>query len=324
MRLPKGRAILTNAKLEYVHFDNILADAKKERASKISGYLEIIYPDATEFLFLRRGEPFNAARFTRDGREVKTIQEVVERAKNSTGGVVNLYETSDELVTMVTMTFTAKPLFRGADMSKINVDQLFEKFKTGKFTGFLELKKGVELSYVRFKEGEAIKGFFIPKPEVALTTATLREVFNAMGQGEKLVIGAYEETLEGPIEQATPALVSLFLNTINRLAEELSEVVGPTLVRKTLDGSKGSVEIRFQFLKDFTVNEDGKVIGNTLASPESLANAFAEWVDTFVDGFRALLGKRLDNMLITALKDYRFALKSTAFVEHSKLKRILE
>jgi hypothetical protein len=39
MRLPKGRPVLQNAKLEYVHFDNILADSKKERASKISGYL---------------------------------------------------------------------------------------------------------------------------------------------------------------------------------------------------------------------------------------------------------------------------------------------
>jgi hypothetical protein len=29
MKFPKGRAVLSNAKLEFVHLDNILADNKK-------------------------------------------------------------------------------------------------------------------------------------------------------------------------------------------------------------------------------------------------------------------------------------------------------
>jgi len=324
MRLPKGRPVLQNAKLEYVHFDNILADSKKERASKISGYLEVIYPDCTEFLFLRRGEPFNAARFTRDGREAKNINEVVDKAKIASGGMVNLYETSDELVAMVVMTLSAKPLFKGADLGKINVDALFERLQKSKFNGFLELHKGVELSYVRFREGEAVKGFFIAKPEVPLTSSALRDLFSALGTGEALVIDAYEESPEVAIEQATPAMVTLFLNTINRLAQDLAGVVGPTLVKKTLEGSRMAVEMRYPFLKDFSVDGTGAVSGNTLISPSSLAKAFAEWTDTFVDSFRALLGKRLDQLVQNALKDYRFALRSTGFVESSKLARLME
>jgi len=324
MRLPKGRPVLQNAKLEYVHFDNILADSKKERASKISGYLEVIYPDCTEFLFLRRGEPFNASRFTREGREAKTINEVVEKAKVATGGMVNLYETSDELVAMVVMTLTAKPLFKGADLGKINVDALFDRLQKSKFNGFLELRKGVELSYVRFREGEAVKGFFIAKPEVPLTTPALRDLFSALGTGETLMIDAYEETSDTAIEQATPAMVTLFQNTLNRIAQDLAGVVGPTLVKKTLEGSKTAIELRYPFMKDFTVEGNGTVSGNTMTSPTALAKAFAEWTDTFVESFRALLGKRLDQLIQNALKDYRFALRSTGFVEISKLARLMD
>jgi hypothetical protein len=324
MRLPKGRPVLQNAKLEYVHFDHILADAKQERASKISGYLEVIYPDCTEFLFLRRGEPFNAARFTREGREARTINEVVEKAKTATGGMVNLYETSDELIAMTVMTLSAKPLFKGAELGKINVDALFDRLQKSKFNGFLELKKGVELSYVRFRDGEAVKGFFIAKPEVPLTSQALRDLFSALGTGETLVIDAYEETQDSAIEQATPAMVTLFLNTLNRIAQDLAGVVGPTLVKKTLEGSRASVEVRYSFMKDFSVDGTGSVSGNTLTSPTSLAKAFAEWTDTFVESFRALLGKRLDALIQNALKDYRFALKSTGFVESSRLARLME
>jgi hypothetical protein len=324
MRLPKGRPLLQNAKLEYINFDNILADAKKERASKISGYLEIIYPDGTEFLFLRHGEPFNAARFTREGRVAKTIHEVVHNAKTASGGMVNLYETSEELVAMVVMTLTAKPMFKGAGLGKINVDALFEKLQKSRFHGFLELRKGVELSYVRFKDGEAVKGFFIAKPEVPLTTPALRDLFSALGPGETLLIDAYQETQETAFEQATPAMVTLFQNTINRIAQDLADVVGPALVKKILEGSRANLAARYPFLKDFKVEGNGTVTGNTLTSPATLAKAFAEWTDSFAESFRSHLGKRLEPLIKNALRDYRFALKSTGFVESSKLSRLMD
>lgn len=316
--------MLQNAKLEYIAFDNILADAKKERASKISGYLEVIYPDGSEFLFLRRGEPFNAARFTRDGRAAKTIQEVVEKAKTASGGMVNLYETSEELVAMVVATLTAQPMFKGAGLGKINVDALFERLRNSRFNGFLELRKGVELSYVRFKGGEAVKGFFIAKPEVPITTQALRELFSALGPEETLLIDGYEESQETAIEQATPATVTLFQNTINRIAQDLAGVVGPALVKKTLERSRAAIEVRYPFMKDFTVEGNGTVSGNTLTSPATLAKAFAEWTGIFVESFRSLLGRRLEPLVQSSLRDYRYALKSTGFVESFKLSRLME
>src|SRR5512137_3076069 len=112
MRFPKGKSSLQNAKLEFVHLDNILADNKKERASKISGYIEIIYPDLVDFLYLKKGEPVNAGRFSRAERKQVPISDVIDRAKKSTTGTVSIYETPDELIDMIMATFTVEPKFK--------------------------------------------------------------------------------------------------------------------------------------------------------------------------------------------------------------------
>jgi len=322
MRFPKGRSNLQNAKLEFVHLDNILADNKKERASKISGYLEIIYPDMVQLLYLKKGEPVNAGHFSRTERKQISIAEVIEKAKKSTTGTVSIYETPDELVDMMLATFTVKPVFKNLDLSNVEPDKLFEKLTSVKFDGFLEIKRGVDISFVRFKDGAPASGYFTWKVEgIApdILKAALKAAATAPGA---VIVDAYDK-LPVQAEQASPAQIELFVKAMNKLMAELRNIAGPTLVSKTIASSKEAASVHYPFLKEFEVGDEIKGEGKIVATPEELGKAFAEWMDNFVDSFRIVLGKRLDGIVQTALKDFRFALKSSSFGRYSKLKDLL-
>ncbi|MEW6685608.1 MAG: hypothetical protein AB1393_05310 [Candidatus Edwardsbacteria bacterium] len=323
MRFPKGRVVLSNAKLEFVNLDNVLADSKKERASKISGYLEILYPEGSEILFLKKGEPVNAARFTREERKILTIIEVIEKAKKSVTGTVNIYETGDELIEMMLATLTLKHLFKDLNVQATDPEKVLSKLAQVKFSGFLELRKGVEVSYVRFKEGNPVT--FYPSGKGAEPTEVEGLVklliSTQIGETPTLVDG-YEKLAEIP-EQATPAQITLFVNTLNKIVGEVKNIAGPTLVQKTLLTSKETIAVKYPCVKDLSIDSDSRLSGNILVTPDELSRIFAEWIDLFVDSFRVVLGKRLDTLVQNSFKDYRFALKSTNFGQYSKLKNLL-
>jgi hypothetical protein len=323
MRFPKGRAVLQNAKLEFVHLDNVLADNKKERASKISGYLEIVYPEAVEFLYLKKGEPVNAGHFNRTERKQMSVAEVIDKAKSSTTGTVSIYETPEELVDMIMATFSVKPAFKNLDLATVETEKVFDKLIGVKFDGFLEIRRGFDMSYLRFKDGAPCSGYFTWKVEslgLEVIKAALKQA--ATGPGA-IVVDAFDKI---PImaEQASQAQVTLFLNALNKIVSELKTIAGPTVVTKTLTSSKEAATVHYPFLNDFdTTAGEAKETGKITATPEELGKAFAEWIDNFVDSFRVVLGKRLDGVVQAALKDFRFALKASSFGRHSKLKDLL-
>jgi len=322
MRFPKGKANLQNAKLEFVHLDNILADNKKERASKISGYIEIIYPDLVDFMYLKKGEPVNAGRFSRTERKQVAISDVIERAKKSTVGTVSIYETPDELIDMIMATFSVEPKFKNLDLTSVEPDKLFEKLSSVKFDGFVEVKRGVDISYIRFKEGIPSAGYFTWKVE-SMQLDVLKAALKAAATAPGAVVCDGYDKLPVMAEQASPAQISLFVNALNKVVTEMRNAAGPTVVTKTLASSKDSATIHYPFLKDFNVGDVIAEQEKVLATAEEVGRAFAEWMDIFVDSFRMVLGRQLDAIVQNALKDSRFALKSSSFGRHSKLKDLL-
>jgi len=75
---------ITSSLVGPFNLDNILADNKKEQASKISGYMEIVYPDAVEFLYLKHIPSFSRsilpAAKDSDARQPKQISFIIHCA----------------------------------------------------------------------------------------------------------------------------------------------------------------------------------------------------------------------------------------------------
>src|SRR6202162_2822329 len=77
---PAGR-LVHRTRLGFVHLDNLLAFAKRDRDGRVDGYLTVYLPDECLLVFLRTGEAVNAASLHTGGRQVITITEALKRMR---------------------------------------------------------------------------------------------------------------------------------------------------------------------------------------------------------------------------------------------------
>ncbi len=319
MKFPKGRSVLENAKLAFLNLENILNASKRERASKISGYVSIFYSDHSDILFLKKGEPINAARFSPQERKVIPIGELVEKAKRGYGGVVSIYEVEEELISMMLTALTSEPIYRQLIEEAAESAQFLKWLEDNNPTGFVQFARSPEMSYIVIQKGKLLRGYIPSRQSREITP----EDFAQLVSQEGVSIEVYKETPQ-EIEQASPALMMLFLKMCNRLVEEFMEAVGPTLVKKFLNSSKKEAEKDFPLIKEFTVDKGAKLGGQSLATPEELTRSFAKWVSIFLESFDSVLGPRHEEIVKKGMKDYRFAVKSTGFFDHFGLGRYFE
>ena len=71
LRFPYSRVLLPRTRLAYIHLRNLLTDAKRDRAARISGYVAISLPEELVTLYLVGGEVANAT--IRDAKGARAV-----------------------------------------------------------------------------------------------------------------------------------------------------------------------------------------------------------------------------------------------------------
>jgi hypothetical protein len=317
MVFPKGNLVLNNAPVQYVNFDNILNQAKKTREGRLMGYIEIRYPESNEYLFFKDGETISAGVFKENELNEHPLAQVLEKAKKAHQGVVNIYMIDEELLNIIMALFKEKPLFSNKKISNIDLNVLFNKLETLKFSGFLSLNKSNKYSFVKFKEGNPQIIYPLKKNKRKINKENLRSLL----ESEDMLISAYKG--KEMSEQVNPALIELFLKFFNSLIKSFFEVVGVSLVRKTLIPSYENACQNLEILKNFKIEDDLNIVYEPfIATDEEIIKAFATWIDQFSDAIFVVLGRKTDEIIHNSLKDYRFALKKSGFFKYSKLSRL--
>jgi len=319
MKFPKGRPVLENAKLAFVNFENILNAPKRERASKISGYVSVIYPDHHELLFLKKGDPINAAWFSEQEKKLIPIGQLTERAKRAYTGLVSIYEVEEELISMILTSLSSRPIHTQTIEEAPESAHFLKWTEDNAPTGFVQVTSGLEVSYVVLQKGKLVRGYIPGRPSRVITPEDFARLLSQDG----VLIEVYQE-FPKEIAQASPALMMLFLKMYNRIIEEFTEAVGPTLVQKFVNSSRKEAEADYPLLKEFKLDKTMKILGQSLASPQELTISFAKWVSVFLESFDSVLGPRHEEIAKKGLKDYRFAIKSTGFFDHFGLNRYFE
>jgi hypothetical protein len=294
MVFPKGNLILNNAPVQYVNFDNILNQAKKTREGHLMGYIEIRYPESNEYLFFKDGATISAGVYKENKLNEHPLAQVLDKAKKAHQGVVNIYMIGD-----------------------VDLNILFNKLETLKFSGFLSLNKSNKYSFVKFKDGSPQIIYPLKKNKRKIDKNTLHSLLKS----EDMLISAYKgKEMSG---QANPALIELFLKFFNSLIESFIEVVGVSLVRKTLVPSYENAYQHIEILVNFKIEDELKITYKPfIATDEEITRAFAAWIDQFSDAIFVVLGRKTDEIIHSSIKDYRFALKRSGFFKYSKLSRL--
>ncbi|MCK4583789.1 hypothetical protein KAU13_00045 [candidate division WOR-3 bacterium] len=314
MKFPKKRVILENAKLDFVNIDNILGASKKERASKISGYVLLKYPDSLDLIFLREGEAISAGRFTRNKRKVLPIEEVIEKAKKSVSGLVSIYETDPAVVRMLIASMREKPIFKDKDVSEVDIVKLIKKLIELKYSGFFELRKGITFSYVSFENGYARKGYFADKLGIPLSNEEFLKTLLRASETEGVKLSAFKVAVVGD-EQAPPSAISLFLNVLTDLTKKISSIVGESLAKRTISMAFDKARELYDWLGSFEV-KGITIEGTAVVSSQELAKGFAYLIKDLIEFYKPILGARIDQIVKDTLKDYRFALKNLGFYKN--------
>jgi len=317
MVFPKGNVVLNNAPVQYVNFDNILSQAKKNREGHLMGYIEIKYPESNEYLFFKNGETISAGVYRENKLEEHPLSMVLDKAKKAHQGIVNIYMIDEDLLNIIMALFKEKPLFLDKKIREVDLNALLDKLESLKFSGFLSLNKSNKYSFVKFNEGTPQIIYPLKKNKRKINKETLRSLLGS----EDILISAYKgkETKE----QANPALIELFLKFFNSLIKSFISVVGVSLVRKTLVPSYENAREDLEILKNFVIEDDLKIVYTPfIATDKEITEAFASWIDQFSDAIFVVLGRKTDEIIHSALKDYRFALKRSGFFNQSKLSRL--
>src|SRR5215831_2786442 len=79
LRFPTTRALLPRTRLAYIHLRNLLTDAKRDRAARISGYVAISLLEELVVLYLVAGEVVNATIRDASGSRAASIKCALEQ-----------------------------------------------------------------------------------------------------------------------------------------------------------------------------------------------------------------------------------------------------
>lgn len=315
MKLPRGRPIIENTRLEFINLNNVLSASKRERAHRISGYIAITYPEILELIFLNQGEPFNAARITQGSREIVSISEIVEKARKAATGTLSEYATDEILLKLIISSIVLKPVRSQVDLTRIQPKIFIEKLKSTKFNGFIWLQAGRDESFVYFENG-AIPGCYI----AGRADRTLEEEIYTIMANPETRVAVFDRVEKTIAEQATPAQVEMFCKIFTSLLKGYAHPLGQSLVLRTALSSKTTAQKEFPFIERFTIESDLTFYGEVVVEPKLFAQSMARMFDLLSESFSTFLGKESEVIARKVLTDYRFALKSMQFFEYTKLK----
>lgn len=156
LRYPHTRVLLPRTRLAYVHLKNLLTDAKRDRAARVSGYVAIWLPEEFLVLYLQRGELVNAC--SHDGKSFHpvAIGAAVEKVPHEPEyGEICFCEAEDEQLSCMYASQTSLPVPWPTELRATDPSSLFPYLMATTFDGLVEIAAEGEVNYLLFRHGAA-------------------------------------------------------------------------------------------------------------------------------------------------------------------------
>ena len=156
LRYPHTRVLLPRTRLAYVHLENLLTDAKRDRSARVSGYVAIWLPEEFLVLYLQRGELVNAC--AHDGRDFHpvAIGVAVEKVPAEPEyGEICFCEAEDEQLSCMYTSQTHPPVPWPSELRATEPSSLFPYLTATTFDGLVEIAAEGEVNYLLFRHGSA-------------------------------------------------------------------------------------------------------------------------------------------------------------------------
>jgi hypothetical protein len=218
LRFPFSRVLLPRTRLAYIHLRNLLTDAKRDRAARISGYVAVSLPDELVTLYLMDGEVANATIRDRDGSRAVPIASALDAVPHEPEyGEICFHETDPEQLALM---FATQSLPRDpwpAGLVPQDPGALFPYLMSTVFDGVLEIIANDAVNYLVFRNGSVARAF-LTSGHHGTVVDRVAKLFAREGRVGELQIGRWG--VPGPLPvQAPPALVQAYRDLAAQLVQ---------------------------------------------------------------------------------------------------------
>src|SRR3989442_9909135 len=210
---PQVSGLVHGTRLAFIHLDNLLAFAKRDRDGRVDGYITAYLPEECLLLFFRKGEAVNAASLHTTGRNVVTITEALKRMRGEVerGELVYAAAPMEQLAWMY-QSCAAPIQSRVVDPEQPGA--FFPALHQQQVRGVLELISNGRVSYLRFENGRFTNGYFCDRPDALPVREYIESQFAHTTQSADPAVAAC--FFAPPPQLAAPAPQAL-INTYREL-----------------------------------------------------------------------------------------------------------
>lgn len=310
---PAERPLLVRTRSAYVHLDNLIAYAKRDRDGKVNSWLACYRPDETILLFFLSGDLVNAAVITPVGRFPVAISEALKhvRAEPERAEIAYHAANMDTLAAMYAA-FTQEPQDLGLDATSPKT--LFDNVLARKWTGLLELISNGRVNYLIVKEGRYSSGIFSDQRPNEDAKAYLSRLFIAQAPEPlpRVAVKAFAGLPTMPL-QATPHLVSLLRNYAWDLAD-ICEREAPNEGAKRADKLRTKLAATHEALKSVG-GPRGSAFADPIVEPRVFTDSLAAWTKDLLTELEIMHPGIAPKVLKEACREPRYQLAALGFFE---------
>ncbi len=280
LQFPQVNRLIHRTRLAFIHLDNLLAFAKRDRDGRVDGYIAAYLPDECLLLFFRKGEAVNAASLHTAGRHVITITEALKRMRAE--------------VERGELAYCAAPMEQLAWM----------------YTA--ELISNGRVSYLKFDKGRYVSGYFCDKPDTTPPARYLESLFDVGPDGAAPAMGAGSFTAAPELPaQAPTALVNTYRELYWRIVEAVDREF-PGEAKKRAQKVTASIVGTHQALTLLSVPR-GADTPDSVVRPEELSTALTDWTLQLLEGAEVMMPGTAPKVLKDATREHRYVLQASGF-----------
>jgi len=275
IRYPAKRVLLQRTRLAYVHLKNLLTDAKRDRAARVSGYVAVWMPEELLVLYLEEGEVVNATSST-DGVKFApvAISDAIGRVPSSAEyGSVCFHEATNEQLDLMFASQTGTPLPWPAELTPTDTDALLAFLYGTMHDGAIEIVADGSVNYVAVAGGKAARGYFVD-PRPGEVVGHLRTVLDKRVLAAPPIVRLWG-TSDALPAQASPALIQAYRELLGALSARLRER-GKASAGDITEGARRSLVGKHPMLDRFSPAHP--TLKDPVTDADALTKAIAAWV----------------------------------------------
>jgi len=311
LQFPQVSRLIHRTRLAFIHLDNLLAYAKRDRDGRIDGYLAAHMPDECVLLFFRKGEAVNAASLHTAGRQVITITEALKRMRTEVerGDLTYCAAPMEQLAWMYAACSGA---YQPRVIDVKEPEKFFPLLQQEKVTGVLELIANGRVSYLKFDQGKYLSGHFCDKPDNVPPARYLESLFDAGpgGATPAMCAGTFPAADDLPAQAAT-ALVSTYRELYWRIVDAVDREF-PGEARRRAQKVTAAIVDTHQALALLSVPR-GTDTPDAVVRPEELSIALTDWALQLLEGAEVMMPGTAMKVLKDATREHRYVLQAAGF-----------